>query len=608
MKLLSRWQPESTIIVSLRAAMGPKGNMAHPTTPQPIFRPLLRRRALELSLALAVLTLAGQPLPGAAHTAAQPRSSTAGAAIARTDSNPVVDELLVHFAPGTPPAVVEAILGTQGMTVKRHVAAIDWYVVSVPGGVSDDQIAVLSATQSVSTVERNYSGEGALHPNDPDYNSPNLVYAPQKINAEAAWDMTTGQSDLVVAVVDSGVSLTHPEFAGRLVQGIDYVNDDNDPSDAYGHGTHMAGIIAAAINNSQGIVGIAPNVKIMPVRVLNNFGQGNWGDWASGITYAVDNGAKVINLSFGSTAFSQMGYDAVRYAYDHGIVVVAAAGNNGNTGPFYPANWVETIAVSATDNNDNVWSMSNHGAYVDVSAPGWAIWSTNWTASNPNGYNSRTGTSAAAAHASGLAALLLSMNPALTPDQVRTTLQQTAHDLGAAGWDEYYGAGRIDAGAAVAALMFHQAGNSGGAIYTDGAGQAWITDTLYASGGWGYLTGIAKSSTMGVVGTTEDALYQYWRETPGEYRFTVPNGTYAVTLKFAEFEATRSSERVMRISLESAVVDNALSVYGLVGRATALDRVYSAVVADGVLNISLARNGGTKQPMVSAVEVRQTGP
>ena len=622
MKMQSRWNTENNHM-SQRESKVPSGDMAHPT----MARSLRLRLALVLSLALAVLTLAGQPMRGAAQTTIPDTQSMAGAEPAGTDLPPVADELLVKFAPGTTPEAAAAILAARGMTVKRYVPGIDWYIASLAPRAAKDSSAgastalaetesmlanaqsSLAQSGSVSVVEPNAQGAAALHPSDPDYNSPNLVYAPQKINAEAAWDVTTGQASLVVAVVDSGVSLTHPEFAGRLVAGYDFVGGDTDPSDAYGHGTHIAGIIAAAINNGQGIVGIAPNVKIMPVRVLNNFGQGNWGNWASGIVYAVDNGAKVINLSLGSTVFSQIGYDAIRYAYDHGIVVVAAAGNNGNAGPFYPASWDETIAVGATDQNDNVWSLSNHGAYVDLSAPGWSIWSTNWSAAAPNGYKSRTGTSAAGAHVSGLAALLLSVNPALTPDQLRSTMQQTAHDLGAVGWDEYYGSGRIDAGAAVTSLLYRQRANSGGAsVYTDGAGQAWITDTLYAGSGWGYISGTAKSSTLSVAGTTDDGLYQAWRETPGDYQFTVPNGMYTVTLKFAEFEVTRSTDRVMRISLEGVVVDNALSIYGSAGKAVALDRVYTSVVTDGMLNITLAQNGGIKPPVVSAIDVRQSTP
>ena len=147
--------------------------------------------------------------------------------------------------------------------------------------------------------------------------------------------------------------------------------------------------------------------------------------------------------------------------------------------------------------------------------------------------------------------------------------------------------------------------NSGGANFTDGQSQVWAADKAFAAGSWGYTAGTAKSTTTAVAGTTDDALYQKWRSVPGEYRFTVPNGAYEVTLRFAEFEATNSSTRVMKITIEGVVVENTLNVRTLVGSATALDKVYQTTVADGILNIVLAKNGGKLDPMVAAILVRK---
>ncbi|MGB3058919.1 MAG: malectin domain-containing carbohydrate-binding protein, partial [Anaerolineae bacterium] len=154
------------------------------------------------------------------------------------------------------------------------------------------------------------------------------------------------------------------------------------------------------------------------------------------------------------------------------------------------------------------------------------------------------------------------------------------------------------------ATPYIQRVNSGGPSFTDGQGVVWAADAPYVAGAWGYFSGAAKSTTLAVAGTLDDALYQRWRDNPVEYRFTVPNGAYHVILRFAEFETTRASDRLMQITIEGVTVEPALSIYGLVGRATALDRAYAVTVNDGALNISFVRNGGRKNPAVAAIEIR----
>jgi hypothetical protein len=151
---------------------------------------------------------------------------------------------------------------------------------------------------------------------------------------------------------------------------------------------------------------------------------------------------------------------------------------------------------------------------------------------------------------------------------------------------------------------YTQRANAGGATYTDGQGQVWAADKAYAAGSWGYTGGSAKSSTNAVSGTNDDLLYQKYREGMSKYDFTVPNGAYQVTLKFAEFATTTVGDRKMQIAIEGATVETALDVYALVGKAVALDRSYTTNVTDGLLTITFAQNGGRKSPMVSAIEVR----
>jgi len=238
------------------------------------------------------------------------------------------DMVIVRFHADIPEADAQAILTAYGLQVERRIPRFNLYVTRTLPGRADAMVATLSRLPQVKYAERDGSAHAALMPSDPDFNNPNKVYAPQKINAPAAWDITIGSPGIIVAVVDTGISLTHPEFAGRIVPCVgicDFVNSDSDPSDDHGHGTHVAGIVAAAINN-QGMVGIAPNVRILPVKVLNSSGWGYWSQIASGIIYAVDQGARIINLSLGGITHSGALIEAVQYAAAHDVLMVAAAG------------------------------------------------------------------------------------------------------------------------------------------------------------------------------------------------------------------------------------------------------------------------------------------
>ena len=289
--------------------------------------------------------------------------------------------------------------------------------------------------------------------NDVDYNNPQRqVYAPGLIQVQYAWNYTMGSNQIKIAILDTGVLLTHPEFAGRLLPGYDFVNNDTDPTDDFGHGTHVTGIAAAGANNGIGMVGICPECSIIPVKVLDQSNSGTWSSVAAGMVFAVDAGANIISLSLGGGSNSQIVQDAVQYAMEHNVLVIAAAGNNKSDAPFYPAALDDVVAVAATRNDDTSWSLSNYGPFIDVAAPGYAIYSTFNNLSNTyGGYSYKSGTSMAAPHVAGLAGLLLSQNPALTVSQIRSIVQETAVDLGTPGRDDTFGYGRIDAFAALQA-------------------------------------------------------------------------------------------------------------------------------------------------------------
>jgi len=299
-------------------------------------------------------------------------------------------------------------------------------------------------------------------PNDTDYST--YQWNMPQIRAPYAWAISTGSSDVVVAVLDTGVDLTHPDLQEKLVAGYDFVHGDAGPSDDEGHGTHVAGIVAAHTNNSRGVAGVSWQGKIMPVKVLNWRGQGTHTQIAQGIMWAADQGAQIINLSLGGENSSATLQNAVNYAYNKGALVVAAAGNYYQEGNpvFYPAAYPHVLAVAATGDEDEHASYSETGYYVDVAAPGgnpssnwdsnpnhW-IRSTYWRGAGYGEYAQVAGTSQAAPHVSGLAALIWSVSPSMSNDQVEQTIEETAVDLGSPGRDDVFGYGRIDAYRAVA--------------------------------------------------------------------------------------------------------------------------------------------------------------
>ncbi len=313
-----------------------------------------------------------------------------------------------------------------------------------------------------------------LTPNDPYYASYTYKYL-ARLGVESAWEITTGSPEIIVAVVDTGIACEHEDLSGHCWRNEDEIPNNGVDDDANGyvddvggwsfylegpniadvhyHGTHVAGIVAATLNNNAGIVGIAPRVQLMPLAIFSPQGVGTYYDLIRAILYATDNGAHVINMSLGATTYSQGEAEAVAYAAKHGVVLVAAAGNYASNRLFYPAAHPQVIGVSATDVNDNLASFTNYGEFVDVAAPGVSILST----IPGNRYGFLSGTSMASPHVAGLAALLLSLNPTLSPAEVRALIETHAEDqvgppyYDLPGRDPYYGAGRIHVGRAVAA-------------------------------------------------------------------------------------------------------------------------------------------------------------
>lgn len=275
-----------------------------------------------------------------------------------------------------------------------------------------------------------------------------LPWGVNKIDADLAWPVSVGLNTKV-AVIDTGIDNDHPDLVANIKGGVNFVAirgriDPNKWDDDNGHGTHVAGI-TAAVNNSIGVIGTATSANLYAVKVLNRNGSGYLSDVIAGINWAVNNGMDVINMSLGTNSDIQSLHDAVDNAYNSGVVVVAAAGNDGDTSVDndvdYPARYSSVIAVAATNSSNVRASWSSDGPEVELAAPGVSIFSTY----KGNSYATLSGTSMASPHVAGTAALILANNPTFTPAEVRTILHNTADDLGAAGIDNYYGYGLVDA-------------------------------------------------------------------------------------------------------------------------------------------------------------------
>ncbi|GIK18397.1 MAG: hypothetical protein DYG93_07345 [Leptolyngbya sp. PLA2] len=398
--------------------------------------------------------------------------------ILRLAPGATIDDALAHLAAFVPGLDAErlrplfAVPPANAGLAARFELDRGWIVTLPEGNDPADLVARLNADAARGgAIERaELNGLGGIlstFPNDPSFNLQyGLHNTGQTINGQAgiadadidapeAWDYTVGSAGVVVAVIDTGVSFSHPDITPNRVPGWDVLDNNASADDSWliSHGTHCAGIIGARGNNGIGVSGVNWVVGIMPVRVLNDFGAGTEAQVAAGIVWAADHGAHVASLSLGFPGRSAVVDNAVAYAHNAGVVVVAASGNTAGGTIGSPAAAPEAMAVGATNNRDQIASFTTTGPEMSVTAPGVDVYSTWDTLFSPNTYSYQSGTSMACPHVSGLAALVLSVNPALTNVEVRAIIESTADDKGAPGWDETFGHGRINAHAAVLAAL-----------------------------------------------------------------------------------------------------------------------------------------------------------
>ncbi|MCD4685317.1 MAG: S8 family serine peptidase [Anaerolineae bacterium] len=338
-------------------------------------------------------------------------------------------------------AVAALVNEIQGTTI-NDIPQLNATVVILP---DEDAVNLLRARPEIARVEPNLLRTVALTPNDPQRFD---QWGLNAIDVYDAWNMARGTGE-VIAILDTGVKLTHADLAAHIIGGWDFVNDDADASpnpsaSNASHGTHVHGTANAVTNNDRGVAGVAWDARSIHARIIGTIGASAY-DIAAGVIWAADNGASVINMSLAGPGWVSLERDAMDYAAARGVILVAAAGNDNTSTPYYPASYDHVLSISATKFDNGRTSFSNKGNYIDLGAPGANILSTMF----PTGYDRKNGTSMASPHVAGVAALVWSRGLATTREEVMEALQCSALDLDIAGWDFKFGWGLVQAEAAV---------------------------------------------------------------------------------------------------------------------------------------------------------------
>ena len=426
---------------------------------------ILKGAQMRFALVVIVLFVATVVLAGPVQLTLQ--ESQGQSLLAEISSDPYygVTDIVVEVTDEVAYDEVQDVVLAHGAEVTF--SSRDTCLMSVSLGASSSElIDALSSHSGVVSLSPEMAAHTLLTPDDP---SISYQWALDKVYAYDAWDIALGSEDVVVGVLDTGIDWNHPDIAPNIwsndqgYHGYNFIADNWFPMDdninGYAddgdwlpniytyHGTHVAGVIGAATDNALGIAGMA-QVRLMAVKVMNDSGEGTDSTVASGLRWATDNGADVVVMSLGVEGISLPLQNAVNYASSRGVVLVAAAGNSGMSVLSYPAAFPNVIAVGATDELDRRAEFSNFGTDLDLMAPGVNIYSTQGGGS----YQYLSGTSAAAPHVAGVAALMLSVNPALTPEEVGEILNQTARDISRTGYDTGTGWGVVNAFSAIDAV------------------------------------------------------------------------------------------------------------------------------------------------------------
>lgn len=362
-------------------------------------------------------------------------------ASAANEAQWVPGRLLVQPRAGLSEAEFDKQIKKHGGKQVGKIDGINVRIIQLPPQASEKAVeALLKHNKHFKFVERDM-----LVPpdstNDPYYGK---AWHLPKIGAPTAWQTTDGRG-VTIAILDSGVNGTHPDLAGKLLPGWNFYDGNSNTANVYGHGTKVAGTAAAASNNALGVASVAGGAMILPGRVSDSTGYATFSMMAAAVKWAADQGARVANLSFSGARGSSTVQSAAQYLKNKGGLLVASAGNDGVEEAVAPSDTL--IVVSGTTSSDVRASWASYGSYVNVAAPGASIYTT----TKGGGYASVSGSSFASPATAGVVAMMMAANPKLGPDEITKLLFSTAVNLGTAGFDKYYGHGRIDAAAAVKA-------------------------------------------------------------------------------------------------------------------------------------------------------------
>ncbi len=464
----------------------------------------------------------------------------------------VPGEIIVKFEPGVSREKIANINSRHGTEEIYTSPYAGFKLLKIPKSKTvEEMVEIYSKNPNVEYALPNAIAHASMVPNDPLYRYQwNFKGGIGGINVEPAWDISTGQG-VVVAVLDTGVAyenygsyIVAPDLSNtNFVPGYDFVNNDAHPNDDHYHGTHVAGTLAQNTNDGYGVAGVAYGCSIMPVKVMAGSGNGTLQQLIDGIYFATDNGADIISMSLTFDPGYYPGQaldDSLEYAYNNGVTIVAAAGNEQTGSVSYPAAYYRCIAVGATNYNGVKADYSNYGTELDVVAPGGdsqdlngdgymdgVLQNTfNIQTKDPTDFNwwFLTGTSMATPHVSGIAALMLEANGEATPYDIREALENTARDMGDQGWDQYYGHGLVNATAALEYITQPQAPNNppvadAGGPYSSEIGQNMTFDGSGSYDSDGYITSYEWDFGDGSTGSGIAPNHAY--STAGTYNVTL---------------------------------------------------------------------------------------
>lgn len=464
----------------------------------------------------------------------------------------VAGEILIQPAAGLTDAKFAQILSRSNGRALRKLAGLGVSVVKVPSGREQAVIDALAHNPNIQFAELNRYVKPSLTVNDPALAS---QWHLSKMQASAAWDVATG-TGVTVAVLDTGVYANHVDLQGKILVGRNVTAgtlNASDTSDIQGHGTWVSGVVTAVANNATGGASVAPGTQVMPIRITDRTdGYATFGDMAAGITWAADHGARVANLSYGGAAGSSTVINAASYMMSKNGVVIVAAGNDnidyGYAGSPY------LYVAGATDTSDAKASFSSFGNFVDIAAPGTSIYTTNRSGT----YSVVQGTSFATPNVAGVAAVVIAANPLLAPNDVLTVISSTAVDLGTAGWDKYFGYGRVnEVAAAQKAVTFQPLDSTAPAVNvsspTGGSTVSGLTGVQVKASDSSGVKSVALlvNGTQVAVSTTgvSNVFSFSWNTT------TVADGAYSLTARATDNAGNAATSAALSVAVKNQAAD-----------------------------------------------------